>query len=155
MLSCSWLPHLLLKNSGMMVSGQTKDPFGLALYLKQWRVIGWQGCRTTGAESSSGWKGPQEASGPISCSQQGQLWGQMGLLRASSRWGLKNSKDEKCKTCASTWMSFCWETFCLYWGWTSPVSVNAHCPLSSHSAWLWWAQLHILDDLHIGTGACF
>lgn len=38
---------------------------------------------TTGSQDGSGWKRPQEVSGPKSCSQQGQAC-QTRLLRASS-----------------------------------------------------------------------
>lgn len=42
---------------------------------------------------NSCWKGPQQVSSPASCSKQGRLWGQTGLFRAVSSWGLKRFQD--------------------------------------------------------------
>ena len=62
-----------------------------------------------GSQDSSGWKGPQQVSGPTSCSQQGQLWGQNRLLQGLMQSGVENLQGRRLHNlsgraiCATAW----------------------------------------------------
>lgn len=64
-------------------------------------------------------KGPQEVSGPTSCSQQGQLQGQTRMLSDVSSWVLKTSRDGACTAPLGSVLYFLHCLKVLHLVWTS------------------------------------
>lgn len=152
MLKCWLLHHLLVKNSGMMMSGQAKGPFwpcSLLEAVESHRMMELQDHRIIQAGRDLRRPLVQRPAHRRVSSEVRLGCSGLHPVRAWKSPGTKNAKPVPLPDC-----SFGGKSFSLYQRWTSPASVNGHCPLSSDPTRLWWPQLHTLDDLHIGTGGC-
>ena len=117
--------------------------------------IWWQKTVSCNAELQNpcGGKGPQEVSRPTPCSEQGDHWAQMGLLRALSN---GSSKPPRMEGIHLLWanLSQCLIIlivkiiFCV----SSPFSVYGCCLWLSCHARDWRAWLCLLTDLLLGAG---